>query len=122
MNDKILNLTQHMATPDQVKAGVHEPVHKDRIQSLLNFVEIPTEMGMKSRAEKLAYYAAEDGYVKAMIGGAPYFMSHLEKALKAKGIIPVYAFSARISTECEQADGSVKKVNTFKHLGFYEVN
>lgn len=122
MNDRILNLTQHFATADQVKVGVEEPVHKDRIQSLLNFVEIPTEMGMKSRAEKLAYYAAEDGYDKAMIGGAPYFMSHLEKALKAKGIIPVYAFSARISTECEQADGSVRKVNVFKHIGFYEVN
>ena len=122
MNDKILNLTQHMATPDQIKAGVHEPVHKDRIQSLLNFAEIPTEMGMRSRAEKLAYYASQDGYGKAMIGGAPYFMSHLEKALKAKGIIPVYAFSARESQEVEQAYGSVRKINVFKHLGFYEVN
>ena len=39
MNDRILNLTQHFATSDQVKVGVEEPVHKDRIQSLLNFAE-----------------------------------------------------------------------------------
>lgn len=122
MNDRILNLTQHFATADQVKVGVEEPVFKSQIQNLLNFKEIPTEMGMKSRAEKLASYASADGYAKAMIGGAPYFMSHLEKALKAKGIVPVYAFSARVSSEYEDVDGSVKKVNSFRHIGFYEVN
>ena len=122
MNDRILNLTQHFATPDQVKAGVEEPVFKDQIQNLITFKEIPTEMGLKSRAEKLALYAYADGYKKAMIGGAPYFMSHLETELKKQGVVPVYAFQIRQSHEVEQEDGSVKKVNVFRHAGFYEVN
>lgn len=120
--NQILNLTQHFCTPDQVKVGVHEPVHKDKVQSLLNFTSIPTEMGMRSRAEKLAYMAKEDGYSAAMIGGAPYFMAILEDELKKKGIKPMYAFSIRESHEVEQEDGSVKKINVFRHAGFYEVN
>ena len=35
-------------------------------------------------------------------------------------IRPVYAFTARDSVDAEQADGSVKKVAVFKHLGFVE--
>lgn len=58
---------------------------------------------------------------KVMIGGAPFFTASLEHALKEKGIQPVYAFSKRVSTEIQQKDGSVEKVNVFKHLGFVEV-
>lgn len=119
---QILNLTQHLATPAQTQAGVHEPVFKDQVQSLITFTSIPTEMGMRSRAEKLAYMAKEDGYKVAMIGGAPYFMSILEQELKKQGIKPVYAFQLRESEEVELPDGSVRKVNVFRHLGFYEVN
>lgn len=122
MNEQILNLTQHFATPEQVKAGVHEPVFKSQVQNLLNFIEIPTYAGMKSRAQKLAYMCKEDGYKAAMIGGAPYFMAVLEQELKIQGIKPMYAFSTRESQEVEQADGSVRKINVFKHIGFYEVN
>ena len=119
---QILNLTQHLCTPDQVKAGVHEPVHKDKVQSLITFTSIPTEMGMRSRAEKLAYMTKEDGYQAAMIGGAPFFMAILEDELKKQGIKPVYAFSQRESIDKEMPDGSVQKINVFKHIGFYEVN
>ena len=61
-------------------------------------------------AAKLAHY-------KAMIGGAPYLMAELEKALWNRGIEPVYSFSERKSVETEK-DGVVTKVNVFEHVGF----
>ena len=60
--NQILNLTQHFATPAQTQAGVHEPVFKSQVQNLITFDSIPTEMGMRSRAQKLAYMTKEDGY------------------------------------------------------------
>lgn len=121
MNEAILNLTMHPVTSEQTQAGVHEPVFKSQVQNLLNFIEIPTYAGMKSRAQKLAHMCKEDGYTKAMIGGAPFFMSVLEQELKLKGIIPVYSFNVRNSKEVEQEDGTIKKVSIYKHSGFYEV-
>ena len=57
-----------------------------------------------------------------MIGGAPYFMSTLEKKLKEYGIKPLYSFSKRIVEESEDKDtGEVVKKTIFKHLGFVEV-
>lgn len=38
---KILNLTQHTATADQVAAGVVEPKDKKKIQEMLTFTEKP---------------------------------------------------------------------------------
>ena len=55
-----------------------------------------------------------------MIGGAPYLMAPLEKELRGWGLVPVYAFSVRESTEVVQDDGSVRKVNTFRHAGWVE--
>lgn len=122
MEQRILNLTQHYATPAQRKVGVEEPVFRAQVQNLITFKEIPTEMGMKSRAQKLAHMAKQDGYSAAMIGGAPFFMGILEQELKKAGIKPVYAFSQRESSDKELSDGSIQKVSVFKHIGFYEVN
>jgi len=47
-------------------------------------------------------------------------MSSLEKALKAKGITPVYSYSKRISEE-KEVSGKVVKTNVFKHIDFIEV-
>ena len=117
---KILNLTQHKATQDQLDAGVEEPVYKEKLCSYLNFDSgIPTYLGMKSRAEKLALYAKNEGYDKVMIGGAPYFMPVLEFVMKEAGLKVCYAFSKRVSEE-KEINGVVVKVNSFKHLGFYE--
>jgi hypothetical protein len=58
------------------------------------------------------------GDLSAMIGGAPYLMSALEEALDTQGIGAVYAFSVRESTEQTAPDGSVRKVNVFRHAGF----
>ena len=45
-------------------------------------------------------------------------MAALEAALREKGLTPVYAFSLRESVEETLEDGTVRKVNRFKHLGF----
>lgn len=117
----IINLTQHFPTPAQLKAGVVEPAAKERIQSYLTFEGIPTAMGMKSRAEKLALYVKGCGFKKAMIGGLPCFMPVLEKALLDQGVTVCYAFSERKSVEKEMPNGTVQKINIFDHQGFYEV-
>jgi len=119
----ITNLTQHIATPDQVKAGVREPDDelKEEIKRLLTFTELPTPEEIQERANLLARIAHGEGAEAAMIGGAPYLMAPLERALKAWGIVPLYAFSRREVAEEPQPDGSIKKVVVFRHLGFVEV-
>lgn len=122
----ILNLTQHTATPDQVEAGVVDLVDSTRntLVGLLTFNSLPTSQEIEAKALALAMLALDqapaDQAVKAMIGGAPYLMARLEKALLDVGIIPVYAFSERVSVEQSMEDGSVRKVNVFKHVGFVE--
>jgi hypothetical protein len=48
-------------------------------------------------------------------------MAPLERALKARGIRTLYAFAKRDSIDQVQADGSIKKVQIFRHAGFVEV-
>ena len=118
---EIINLTQHQATAEQIEAGVVEPAEKAAVQAVLTFDAIPSVEEIQQRALLLAAIAVQSGCKKAMIGGAPFFMSALESALKAQGIAPVYAFSQRESVESIQSDGSVVKTNVFKHVGFVEV-
>lgn len=113
---KILNLTQHAATDAQLAAGVIEPADKDVIKSLLTFDDLPSRAEILERAKALANIAAAFEY--AMLGGAPFFMSALEEALSDIGVIPMYAFSVRESVEQHNADGTVTKVNVFRHKGF----
>lgn len=131
---KILNLTQHVSTPEQIEVGVIEPeiVDKEKIQKLLTFEEIPSRWKMTNNAITLAqiareYYRYDPEYnsgrciPKIMIGGAPYFMSELEKQITDYMMEPVYAFSKRESVDQVQPDGSVRKVAVFRHCGFVEV-
>lgn len=121
----IINLTQHVATQDQIAAGVVEPSAEDKknIQSLLTFEELPSVEDLEGRAYSLATLVTNMGsanasHHKVMIGGAPFFMGRLAAALKAQGHRPVYAFSRRESVDQHQPDGTVRKVAVFKHLGF----
>lgn len=121
MQMKILNLTQHRATPEQVAAGVQEPAeyHKNQIQELSTFDSIPTREMLIDRADQISEIVRWKYSVNAaMIGGAPFFMPHLAKSLTSKGITPLYAFSRRESVEEEQPDGSIKKLSVFRHIGF----
>lgn len=121
---KILNLTQHLATPEQNKVGVCDCSEENRkeLGRLLTFNEIPSHKEMQKRAESIAdivvreQAALEEGtYDSVMLGGAPFFMSSLEEQLAAFN--PVYAFSHRVSVET-LVDGVVMKQNEFRHLGF----
>ncbi len=126
----IVNLTQHLATPEQVAAGVIDlpPAEREALTALLTFDALPTRQEIEERAADIAELAAYNGLSgddddsppasAAMIGGAPYLMPSLEKALQAVCITPLYAFSVRESVEQTQADGSVRKVNVFRHAGF----
>ena len=116
---KIINLTQHAASEEQIEAGVvdHRP---GALRALLTFAELPSAEDVKARAEALANLASLTRASAAMIGGAPYLMAPLETALRERGIKPLYAFSRRESVEQVQADGSVRKVAVFRHMGFVE--
>jgi hypothetical protein len=64
------------------------------------------------------YGFARNSGLKAMIGGLPAMMRPLEEALIRVGVMPVYAVSERESAEQAMPDGSVRKVNVFRHMGF----
>ena len=137
--NRILNLTQHEPTPEQIAAGVtcgdiNDDSQLRDIALLLTFDTLPTPVEVRHRAERLAEIASKtttlvdyggetvlcvnERFQFAMIGGAPYLMAPLESALRARGITPVYAFSVRESVDQIQPDGSVRKVATFRHAGF----
>jgi hypothetical protein len=91
----------------------------------LTFEDIPSKEELESRAYELATLvtnmgAADAKQYRVMVGGAPYFMSFLEKALKEQGHRPLYAFSRRESVDQLQPDGSVRKVAVFRHVGWVE--
>jgi hypothetical protein len=116
----ILNLTQHVATADQVAAGAVDPTPevKAAIAAALTFDSLPTREAIKERAETLALIASNEGVESAMIGGAPYLMGPLEEALKRAYIIPLYAYSVRESVDVPDGNGGVRKTTVFRHLGF----
>ena len=123
----IINLTQHNASPEQTTAGVVDvPAElKSDLSALLTSSTLPTKEELNEAAMKVAAMAVIccQGFEApaAMIGGAPFFMVPLEAALRHHGIRPLYAFSERVSEEKMDADGTVRKVNIFKHKGFVEV-
>ena len=113
---RVLNLTQHVVTKDQIDAGVFEPDEetKNKLKKLLTFEDIPSYAEMKDRAAHIANIAKSFDVKYAMIGGAPYFMHDLEEALKTRFISPLHAFTKR-----ESVDGpNGEKKSVFKHVGF----
>ena len=118
IEDMVLNLTQHQATQEQVNAGVVEPADKQQVQKLLTFDRLPSNHDLVFSANELAKIASKSGCRRIMIGGAPFFMPVLEGALRREGLLTVYAFSERVSVEETLPDGSVRKTNVFKHVGF----
>lgn len=122
----ILNLTQHPATPEQIAQGVVDLDEDSRkvLAELLTFdadmlasnPDCATDI-VNERAADIARLFALDRPA-AMIGGAPYLMAHLEQALRDVDCTPMYALSDRVSAEQVQPDGSVRKVNVFRHVGF----
>jgi len=144
MTEKILNLTQHKATPEQLAAGVVDLSEQERaeVARLLTFDTLPTREDLKERANELAEFAREavlarepmevrnqmmNGVIDAgpgvcfgyvMVGGAGFFMPFLERALEQNQVGVRHAFSVRESVEETLPDGSVRKTNVFRHKGF----
>ena len=135
----MLNLTQHKATREQIEGGVVDlPAEiAGRVSVLLTFDNPPEGYEMVRRAEAIAKIVSEVREMKdfqtpgvfsgvpmkirprsVMIGGAPFFMSTLEAVLIEERYFPYYAFSRRESVEERTADGGVRKVATFRHVGF----
>jgi len=130
--ERILNLTQHKATPEQVAAGVVDLADNKRtiLTGWLTFNNLPSADVISDVAETIAQACCGDSltfgdmaeeYGYAMIGGAPFLMSALENALIKRGVTPLYAFSVRESAEQVLPDGTVRKTNVFKHLGFVQI-
>ena len=135
MQQIIINLTQHAATPEQQEAGVIELREKERLVKLLTFDDLPSREEISDRAHRIASlafdeieYQIENLELKnefvccsAMIGGAPWPMGVLEETLMGMDIKPLYAFSKRVVTEEVKENAAIIKTAVFKHLGFVEV-
>jgi len=129
----ILNLTQHLATSEQLAAGVVDLPEDKRaaLTRALTVTTLPDRESIEARCDYIAELACQNGLGgddeddphprMAMIGGAPWLMSTLEQALTERGITPLYAFSVRESTERILPNGTVQKINVFKHAGFVKI-
>lgn len=117
---KLINLTQHAGSTEQVSQGLIEPQDKGAVQRLLTFTgEDILAQKIEARAESLAELALKEGATAALVGGLPALMGPLCAALEDRGIAPVFAHSDRVSEDQTQPDGSVKKVAIFRHQFFY---
>jgi len=111
----MLNLTQHKATAEQLRDGVVDlpPEQAEELRHLITFAGPPSSAELRRRAQAVA--ALAEGHTEVMIGGAPYFMHHLEEALLRAGKRIWYAFSARDVIE----DNGIK-TSVFRHIGFVD--
>ena len=118
---KIINLTQHAPSTEQLSAGVEPNDEKasEFVAGQLVFDTLPTSDEVNQRARALALFAYGEGAEAAMIGGAPWLMRPLAAELRFNGIKPLFAFSKRVSEETI-VDGEGVKTSRFKHLGFVE--
>lgn len=117
----VVNLTQHNATEEQQAQGIVDVSNVQELRYALTFVGMPTKENIVNRAAVIVQIAKANGAKKAMIGGAPYLMTELERQLVSAGIVPCYAVSDRVTIEETLPDDSVKKTSVFKHIGLYEV-
>ena len=126
----ILNLTQHNASPEQLKAGVIDMTmagQPTELKELLTFDNLPSREDVNDRAKKIADWAEMEIYCSGghsgdnfkinavMIGGAPFLMAPLVKQFRKKGIRTLFAFSKRVSEEDPKTG---RKISVFKHEGF----
>jgi hypothetical protein len=117
--DKILNLTQHNATNEQIAQGVIDlsADKKVELSALLTFEELPDVDTLINRALKIAVIAIEAEAESVLIGGAPFFLNTLAATLMQHNIKSYHAFTKRESVEVEK-DGKIIKTSVFKHVGF----
>jgi len=119
---KILNLTQHNATPSQKEAGLVdlEGNELEELREIITFDSLPTFAELELASMALAMIAHEHGFENVLIGGACYFMPVLENHLKKCGFTPYYAYSKRNAVD-KMVDGKIVTEYTFEHEGFLKV-
>ena len=124
---KILNFTQHTLTREQLDSLVGEGFSLENIEieaeewlkALLTFPRCLSCEDREFRARALAEYAQiQCEATDVIVGGAPYLMGALEKALIENGIKPRYAFTERVVVETINQDGSTTKTSVFRHSGW----
>ena len=113
--NKIVNLTQHISSAEQVEEGVFDLEDNSVLKRLLTFNTPPTLLEMQQRAEAITALAVATEATIAMVGGAPYFMVFLEIALDGVGIKVVYSFTERVAVENPTTG---EKTSVFKHTGW----
>lgn len=118
----ILNLSQDSATAEQLQAGVVDlpEAERQRLEEAMTFEDLPTRVQIQEACDTIASIAVRLNAYTAMIGGDPWMMSTLEQTLAQVGVRPLYAFSVKESVESVQPDGSVRKTEVLRHLGFVE--
>ncbi len=94
---RIVNLTEHAATPEQAAAGVYEldDYLKEKVKMALAYLDWRSQENIQKRTEELALIALAEGVKFAMIGGLAYLMNELEVSLKKREITPLYATDFR---------------------------
>ena len=130
MKSAVFNLTQHEATGPQLDDGLlaRTPALAERIKELLTIPSSellgPTaDASLADRARQLAGIALDDfeegcGAEFVMVGGHLELTALVVKYLRQAGLVPVYSVSDRVSRDVFMADGTVKKVSEFTHLGW----
>lgn len=128
---RLYNLTQHNATAEQVAMGVIDldGALKEQLIEAITFTGLPTASDVEVKASKLRKIMLSimdtDEEACFMVGGAPYLMAQLgnTKRFSVKHFQSriYFAYSDRVSEEVHNPDGTVTKVNVFKHLGFVPI-
>ena len=122
-NEKILNLTQHIANKNQIQDGLIEPETNDkkRILELLIFnkEDINTNTFIEKSIELLKIIKKYN--IKyTLIGGLIPFVIYLYKFLSENNIIPVFSFSERKVIETIVDNKTIKSL-IFEHKFFYKI-
>lgn len=130
-NARIINLTQHPFSQDQLNEFVLAGITADNIidtndtlKAIITFTGEIDVAVIQERAQQLSQYIEQytDKPCLAMVGGAPFFQMAVNVACLNNNVLPLAAYSERVSVESVQADGSIAKQNIFKHKGFIPCN
>ena len=125
---KILNCTIHDITESQKLDGAIEGSQefKEAIKKELLVIGMPTKSLLETKAVGFGKLVSDEiektNADEVMIGsGMPSHQPLITAMLEVLRIKYCYSFSKRECVEEHQADGSVKKMFTFVHEGFYRV-
>lgn len=131
-NTRIINLTQHLFSQDQLNEFALAGITADNIidtndtlKAIITFTGEIDVAVIQEKANQLSQYIAQyvgDKPCLAMVGGAPFFQMAVNVACLNHNVLPLAAYSERVSVESVQADGSIVKQNIFKHKGFIPCN